>query len=132
MRVVDTNILSLLLRGDPRIVSRMASCNPDELAITIVNVEEMLNGWHARIRRAKTDEQFVKSYSFLREAVQFAAAVQILDFTNEAVHRFNELKQVHRRTGTKDLRIAAIVLANDATLANSQRTGFPKHRSSQD
>jgi tRNA(fMet)-specific endonuclease VapC len=126
MRILDTNILSLFLRGDPKIVGRLGECDPAELAITIVNVEKMLNGWHARIRKAKTAGQITKSYQFLREAVQFAGSVHIQDFTPAAQQRFVELRKQYRRIGTNDLRIAAIVLEHNAILVIANVRDFRK------
>ena len=66
----------------------------------------------------------VKSYQFLREAVQFAGSVHIQDFTPAAQQRFVELRKQYRRIGTNDLRIAAIVLEHNATLVTANVRDF--------
>jgi tRNA(fMet)-specific endonuclease VapC len=38
--VLDTDIVSLPQRGHPRVVSRCAARRPDELAITVISLEE--------------------------------------------------------------------------------------------
>jgi predicted nucleic acid-binding protein len=50
--------------------------------------------------------------------------MQLLSFTEPAVLRYEELRQKHRRTGKIDLRIAAIVLEQEATLATRNVRDF--------
>lgn len=50
----------------------------------------------------------------------------MLDFTPGAVEEFLRLKAAKIRIGTPDLRIAAIVLANDATLITRNLSDFRK------
>lgn len=61
----------------------------------------------------------------LKEVFQGAGSVQLLGYEVNAADEFERLRQTKVRVGTKDLRIAAICLANDATLLtrNSQDFG---------
>ena len=44
--VLDTNILSLYQRGDSDITSKVNAHPAQELAITVITVEEELAGWY--------------------------------------------------------------------------------------
>ena len=122
--VLDTDTLSLLFRGHAGVTARVADKSPDQLAIAIVTVEELLSGWHARIRRARTDEELERAYLALQQSVKFVAQANILPFDKPAISRFNQLRRVHRRIGTNDLRIAAITLENNATLVTRNTSDF--------
>jgi len=122
--VLDTDTVSLLLRGHAGVAARVADKPPDQLALTIVTVEELLSGWHARIRRAKTDEATERAYLALQPSVEFTSRVNLLPFDKPAITRFNQLRRVHRRIGTNDLRIAAITLENNAALVTRNAADF--------
>jgi len=48
----------------------------------------------------------------------------VLEFDLRAATEFQRLRKRHRTIGTMDLKIAAIVLANDATLLSRNLTDF--------
>jgi tRNA(fMet)-specific endonuclease VapC len=50
--------------------------------------------------------------------------LQILPFDAEAAETFHRLKSAHPRTGTMDLKIAAICLAHDAMLLTRNQSDF--------
>jgi len=48
----------------------------------------------------------------------------LIDYDAEAASKFEQLRQAKVRIGTKDLRIAAICLANNATLLSRNLKDF--------
>lgn len=122
--ILDTDHLSLLQRGHPRVLARLASIPSAQRAVTIITVDEQLQGRLAVIRRAKTQMDAAREYERLREAIQFFATVQILAYDAAAVARFEALRGQGLRIGTQDLRIAAICLTWQATLATRNQRDF--------
>ena len=122
--VLDTDTLSLLFRGHARVVARVADKPSDQLAVSIITVEELLSGWYARIRHARTDDAIERAYLALQQSVQFIAQVHLLPFDKPAIVHFNRLRRLHRRIGTNDLRIAAISIQNRATLVTRNKSDF--------
>jgi tRNA(fMet)-specific endonuclease VapC len=57
--VLDTDMLTLWLRGHDTIAARIAATPPQQLATTIITVEELLRGWYTQVRRARTDAQLL-------------------------------------------------------------------------
>ena len=108
--ILDTDTLSLFLHGESKVCQRVGRVAPDELAVAIITVEEVLTGWYAEIRRARRDDQLVRAYAALQEAVEFFRFVRILPFDQDAIRRYHELRQQYRRLGTNDLRIASIAM----------------------
>ena len=53
MNVLDTDSLSLWQRGHPALSRRIAAQPPADLAITVITVQEQLDGWHSQLPRAK-------------------------------------------------------------------------------
>lgn len=122
--VLDTDTVTHLHRGRTTVCGRVKAKDPGQLAITIVNVEEMLSGWYALIRQAKNDEQLVRAYEALQEAVRFAGQVQVLPFTAECAIQYRKLRATYRRAGAKDLKIAAITLVHRGVLVTCNTGDF--------
>src|SRR5438105_3401039 len=83
---------------------------PQQLAATIITIEEVLGGWYTQVRRARDDQQLARAYEALQQTVEFTRGIQLLPFDLPGIRRYRQLRTHHRRIGTNDLRIAAIVL----------------------
>ncbi|MDB5391849.1 MAG: nucleic acid-binding protein [Planctomycetaceae bacterium] len=122
--VLDTDSLTLFLRGEETISARIASTSPDSIAVSIVTVEEVLTGWYAEVRRARQDDQLVRAYLALQQSIEFFRFVRILPFNEAAVHLFRELRRQYRRLGTNDLRIAAISMVHQGVIITRNQRDF--------
>lgn len=60
--VLDSDMISLLQRGDSTVAGHVGRCGPDEVATTVISVEEQLSGWYTLLRRAKTPTGLVPVY----------------------------------------------------------------------
>lgn len=122
--VLDTDHLSLLQRGHPRVLARLAAIPIAQRAVTIITADEQLQGRLAVIRRAKTQTDAAREYERLRETIQFFASVRILSYDAAAVAQFEALRRQGLRIGTQDLRIATICLTQQAILATRNQRDF--------
>jgi tRNA(fMet)-specific endonuclease VapC len=124
--VLDTDTLTLWLRGHTRVCERVAKQDSTELCVSIITIEEMLRGWYSQIRRAKTNEQIERAYAALQQAVQIASQLPILAFDHAVIQRLADLRKQKLRIGTNDLKIAATVLENHALLVTRNRSDFQR------
>jgi tRNA(fMet)-specific endonuclease VapC len=122
--VLDTDILSLWQHAHAAVSRHIASRRPDELAVTVITVQEQLDGWHSRLPHAKTSKQIADLYQRLADTVRFFSRVTILPFPEAAVLRYEQLRKAHRRLGKNDLRIAAIVLEGGDKLITRNTRDF--------
>lgn len=97
-----------------------------QVATTIISYEEQLRGWLAYLAKARSLAQQIEAYRRLRSQLHNYCRVKILDFEETAATRFQHLKRARLRIGTKDLQIAAIVLAHDATLLSRNTSHFSR------
>jgi tRNA(fMet)-specific endonuclease VapC len=104
----------------------VAACDPRDLAITIILVEEQISGWYTVLRRAKTPVELARAYERLTTLVRSLAAVTVLTFDVKAAARYQELLRLKLNVGRYDLRIAAIVLEQDATLVSRNLRDFER------
>jgi tRNA(fMet)-specific endonuclease VapC len=122
--VLDTDILTLYQRGNLNVVRNAQSRPLDQLAVTIISVEEQLSGWYTELRRAKATAQLAQVYQRMTDAVRFFVRFHILTFAERAIARYEGLRTALRRLDKDDLRIAAIVLEGGDTLVTRNTKDF--------
>jgi hypothetical protein len=74
------DVLTLWLREHETIGARVAATPPQQLALTIITLEEVLGGWYTQIRQARDDQQRARAYQALHEAIEFSGSVLDLLF----------------------------------------------------
>jgi tRNA(fMet)-specific endonuclease VapC len=127
--VIDTDSLSLLERGNPKIRERLRQTNADSVAISIVTAEEKMKGRLAAINSLSGIERIDRlaiAYRDLQSSIEDLQALPILPFSESASYRYRELLQQKIRVGSHDLRIAAIVLSVEGILVTRNRRDFEK------
>jgi tRNA(fMet)-specific endonuclease VapC len=122
--VFDTDILSLFQKGHAAVIQHARIHSPDDLAITVLTVEEQLSGWYTRLRKAKDTTALARAYQELANSVKVLADLRILSFTEPAIRRYESLKAQKIKGRKMDLRIAAVVLENGGTLVTRNLRDF--------
>jgi tRNA(fMet)-specific endonuclease VapC len=124
--VLDTDMLTLYRYGHPLVRQQIISHPPNELAITVMSVEEELSGWYRLLRRAKQPPQLERVYQQLADSIPFLAEWQILSFPQAAIARCNSLLALKLNVRKMDLRIAAITLENGGILVTQNLRDFQR------
>jgi tRNA(fMet)-specific endonuclease VapC len=127
MILLDTDHLSIFTdQRDPRhelLNSRMEAA-AEQVACTVVTVEEMLRGWLAIIHRLRSVHQQVPAYIRLGQLFNVLSDWEIVPFDGRAADRFIGLRRQRIRIGTMDLKIASIALVHDALLVSANLRDF--------
>jgi tRNA(fMet)-specific endonuclease VapC len=90
-------------------------------------VEELVRGRLNVIRQAEAGKSKIsleRAYELFQETFSDARRLNILSYTASADSVFHQWRQTGIRVSTHDLRIAAICVAHDATLATRNRRDF--------
>jgi tRNA(fMet)-specific endonuclease VapC len=118
--ILDTDLLSLMEWTDSpsarRLVERLSAVPGEDIATTVITVEEQMRGWMTRLAKAKKLLEQIEVYRRLRKRVELYGSIKVLDFDEPAAVEFQRLKKEYRRLATTDLKIAAITLSLKATL----------------
>jgi tRNA(fMet)-specific endonuclease VapC len=122
--ILDTDTLQLFQDNHGPVVERVAPLRPSDLAITIISVEEQLSGWYTQLRKAKDNIHLQWAYRRLANNIRFLARIQIFEFDKHAIDRYEILKKLKLKIGKMDLRIAAIVSVQSATLVTRNARDF--------
>ena len=124
--ILDTDTLQLFQDQQQMVVTRVQAVPPNELATSVITVEEQMSGWYSQLRQAKNDELLSWAYRRLAQTVRFLSKVQIIDFDESAIRRCESLKKLKLKIRKLDLRIAAMVLTREAVLVTRNARDFRK------
>jgi tRNA(fMet)-specific endonuclease VapC len=122
---LDTDHVSLILSNHPQVTAKAAQ---HQIAISIVTVQELFNGWIGRINDPAQVNNLPTLYSKLSITLKYLQTVEILDFTLEADECLKNLlranPQLRKNRLQKDMRIAAIALSLNLPVATRNRRDF--------
>ncbi len=127
--LLDTDHVSLTQREGDRSTNlrfRLTLIPADDVGISIVTYQEQLKGRLATCYDAKTAQEQAVAYASLHNTLRYYLRVAVWDYTPLAAQIFADLKNQKIATGTQDLKIAAIALANDATLLTCNTRDFAR------
>jgi tRNA(fMet)-specific endonuclease VapC len=125
--LLDTDTLTLLFQGHARVQSRLRTAEP-EVATTIITWIEVLQGRFDAILKAADARQLQQAYQRLQDSEKQFATLPIIPIDGSAAGQFEKLlrNKKLKSIGRGDLLIAAISLANRATLVTRNQKDFRK------
>ena len=131
MFILDTDLISLLESESQSLAAqtlrlRLSRLNPEQRITTIITFEEQMRGWLAFLAQRRNSAQHVAAYLRLQGVLERYQKFTVLPFDDTASAEFERLQKQRIRIGTMDLKIAAIALANDATLLTRNLTDFSR------
>lgn len=124
--ILDTDHISLFQQQHPVVTQRINAVNSEDIAITIITVEEQLRGRFNVIRKASSSDTLLLAYTQLQATLEFFKNVRSLGFDEYAINCYEDLIRQRIRIGTQDLRIAAITLSVNGILVTRNRKDFEK------
>ncbi len=126
--ILDTNHFTALVAGGALAgrISRRATETDAELFSTIVTAQEVMQGWLAAINRERAGNDQLTAYTRFHAALRDLQKLTLIPFEANAATRFHELQRRCPRSGTMDLKIAAICIAHDALLLTRNLVDFEK------
>jgi tRNA(fMet)-specific endonuclease VapC len=128
--VLDTDHISILQReSEPafsHLSAKLTHCSPDLVFVTIISFQEQFQGWMALLNQAASVAELIVAYRKMEELLRFFSKSQVLPYNEKAADIAEELKRQRLRIGTLDLRIASIVLSQNAILLTRNQRDFSK------
>ncbi|NJO60548.1 MAG: type II toxin-antitoxin system VapC family toxin [Richelia sp. RM2_1_2] len=125
--ILDTDHVSLFLAGNKSIAAEVAT-HSDDVAITVITVQELFNGWTGRLNDPSQANNLAKLYTKLWETTEFFKVITVLNFDKSAENCYQILQQssksLEKKRIEKDLRIASIVLVHNATIITRNYKDF--------
>ncbi|MGG6266153.1 type II toxin-antitoxin system VapC family toxin [Leptolyngbya sp. AN03gr2] len=128
LRILDTDHISLTLRGHAQVINRLQSFNSQEWAATIISIQEIFNGWIVSLNDPKYQDRQVELYTRLWHSNQFFQKAQVLNFDQSAQDQYDQMRlrypELKKRRLEKDMKIAAIAQVNQAIIVTRNQRDF--------
>lgn len=127
--ILDTDLLTIIReQSQPEyghLHDRMSQHLPNEFFLTIVSLQEQVQGWLRVVNEGKVKAQrLLWAYEKLLLFFGDISSFQVLPFDQPALDCFNELRSQRVRISTMDLRIASIALVRGATVLTRNLRDF--------
>ncbi|SPE54532.1 conserved hypothetical protein [Verrucomicrobia bacterium] len=130
MLILDTDHVSALgFASKPglKLLERLGGSG-EEVATTIITVEEQLRGWLAEIHRVSDPHRQIPLYERLQRRIEFFAAWSVVPWSAAAADLFAGFRAGGVRIGSMDLKIACIAVTQQATLLTRNVSDFAEVR----
>lgn len=124
--LLDTDHVSLQERGHQPLLSRLREHAPETLGVSVVTMQEALQGRLAVLRRQAAPDQLLLAYVKLQQTVAFFTRVQVEAFDAACQRRVEDLRRQGLRIGTLDLRIAATALVHNFIVVTRNTKDFAR------
>ncbi len=118
MHLLDTDTLTYLHAGHPRVVERLRELADPDVGTTIITKIELLRGRFDFMLKAATGAELLRAQQLLARTEELLAQIVIVPFDETSAVQFDRLQAVKglKKIGRADLLIASIALAHRATL----------------
>ena len=118
MHLLDTDTLTHLHAGHPRVIDRLRNVDDPIVGTTIITKSELLRGRIDFLLKAAKGTDVWRAQQWLTRTEELLAQILIVPFDETAAKELDRLRanKAYRKIGRADLLIASIALANNAIL----------------
>ena len=126
MHLLDTDPLTHLHAGHPRVSANLRAVDDPIVGTTILTKNELLRGRIDFLMKAAKGQDILRAQQWLMRTEDLLAQLLIIPFDQTAAHHFDQLRLTHtaQKIGHVDRMIASIALAHHATLVTRNRRHF--------
>lgn len=126
MHLLDTDTLTRLHNGHPRVVKQLQQLADPDVGTTIITKAEILRGRFSFLLKASSGNELLRAQYLLQRSEELLAQLQVVSLDANAAQQFVQLRANKRlrRVGHADLIIASITLAHRATLVTRNLKHF--------
>lgn len=126
MHLLDTDTLTHLHAGHPRVTAHLRTSDDPLVGTTIITKSELLRGRIEFLLKAATGSGVLRAQQWFTRTEELLAQMMAVPFDESAAEQFDRLRanRSYRKVGHADLLIASIVLANQATLVTHNLRHF--------
>ncbi|MCP5046902.1 MAG: type II toxin-antitoxin system VapC family toxin [bacterium] len=118
MHILDTDTLTHLYAGHPRVIHSLKNLKDPDVCTTIITKIELLRGRFDFLLKAATGSELVRAQQWLYRTEELLSQIVIIPFDEAALNQFDRLRtgKKFRKIGRADLLISSIALSHRATV----------------
>lgn len=127
MYVLDTDTLTRLHGGHPKVVEQLRRVDDSQVATTVVTKVELLRGRFDFLLKAANGAELLRAQDWLIKTELLVSQLRILPFDTAAAAEFDRLRADSklRKIGRADLLISSIALAHRAVVVTRNLRALP-------
>jgi tRNA(fMet)-specific endonuclease VapC len=118
MHILDTDILTHLHAGNPRVINHLQKIEDSSVCITVITKIELLQGRFDFLLKAATGNELKRAQQWLHLTEELLSQIVVIPFDDAALNQFDRLRRdkKFKKIVHADILIASIALANRATI----------------
>ena len=126
MHLLDTDTLSHLHAGNPKVIDRLRRLDDAEVATTVITQIELLRGRFEFVLKAANGSELLRAQQWLTKTEALLLQIRILTIDERVAERFDQLSTMPglRKIGRADRLIASIALTHEAVLVTRNLRHF--------
>ena len=126
MHLLDTDTLTHLFAGHPRVVERLRALEDPDVGTTIITKIELLRGRMDFVTKAATGNELLRAQRLLNRTEEMLEQIVVVPIDTRGAAEFDRLRTVTslRKIGRADMLIASVALSNRATLVTRNLRHF--------
>jgi tRNA(fMet)-specific endonuclease VapC len=126
MHLLDTDTLTHLHAGHPRVVAHLQTLNDPVVGTTIITRIEVLRGRFDFVLKAATGAELLRAQQLLVRSEELLSQLLVVPIDESAAIQFERLRATRglKKMGRADLLVASIALAQHATLVTRNLRHF--------
>lgn len=128
--LLDTTTLTHLFRQNQRVLQAFDLHRQSDseylIGTTSINVEEVFGGWLGLIQKSQSPQREAYASQLLNDSIIFLSQFKLFSNTENAVNRYQELRQSKLNVGRNDLRMAALAIELQATVVTDNLRDFSR------
>jgi tRNA(fMet)-specific endonuclease VapC len=126
MYLLDTDTLTHLHAGHPKVIEHLRKLDDPEVGITIITKIELLRGRFEFLLKAANSRDLIKAQHWLMRTEALLEPLLIIPIDEKAAAQFDRLRIIPalHKIGRADLLIASIVLSHQAMLISRNLRHF--------
>ncbi len=121
MYLLDTNIISYWMRGDPRLINKIKSYSPSDLSLSTITLAEIYYG---------IEKSTVKKKERRLKIEHIKSELDIYPFNEQAAVKYGAIRAALEKLGKpiseRDTQIASIALANKLCIVTHNTKEFSR------
>ncbi len=116
--ILDTDTLSHLHAGRPKVVENLRRLDDPDVRITIITKVELLRGRFDFLLKASDQSQLIRAQELLNRTEDLLSQLPVLLIDKKSAIQFEKLKKIKklRKIGRADILIASIALSRRAVI----------------
>ena len=119
MYLLDTNIISYWMRGDPQLINNIKSYSPSDLSLSTITLAEIYYG---------IEKSPIKKKEWLLKIEYIKSELDIFPFNEQAAIKYGAIRAALEKQGKpiseRDTQIASIALANKLCIVTHNTKEF--------